>query len=260
MERGTRNGITTLVAMLAWSLLGVGTIVAQQRPDQTLFRTRRWLDSTATSIEQAAARSSGATREALLSDARSMRERLTVGDFYAGDRVVVELYGGEEPFRDTVSVRAGQELVIGRYPPFALKGVLRSELDSALGAQVRRYLTQPTVRTTPLVRLLVTGGIGRPGFVTVRGDASVADVVTIAGGLTPVGLVNKSTVRRGSDRVIETDSMQVVMQTGMTLDQADLRAGDELRVGEKRQTNWLNLAFTTSLLIGTVVSLASLLR
>ncbi|MCU0649406.1 MAG: SLBB domain-containing protein [Gemmatimonadaceae bacterium] len=235
-------------------------VCAQVRTDQTLFRTRRALDSTASALEAQAARAGGASREELLADARSLRERLTVGDFYPGDRVVVELYGGEEPFRDTVSVRSGQELVIGRYPPFALRGVLRSELDSALTVQARRILTQPTVRTTPLVRVLVTGGVGRPGFLTVRGDAAVTDVITAAGGLTPVGLVNKSTVRRGTERLIEEDSLRVVLQSGMTLDQTDIRAGDELRVGEKRQTNWLNVMWTTSIVLGTLTTIVSLLR
>jgi protein involved in polysaccharide export with SLBB domain len=253
---------TVLTGLAAGCLLALeaAAVLAQARPEQTLFRTRRWLDSTATAIEAAAARASGETREALLADARSMRERLTVGDFYPGDQVVVELYGGEEPFRDTVSVRTGQELVLGRYPAFSVRGVLRSELDSALTVQARRILTQPIVRTTPLVRVLVTGGVGRPGFIKMRGDASVTDVVSAAGGLSPIALVNKSTLRRGTERQIGEDSLRVVLQSGMTLDQADIRAGDELRVAEKKQTNWLNVVWTGSILLGTVTTIVSLLR
>ena len=252
-----RLGWQVLVGLMV-AVAGSGALEAQGQP--SLFRSRRWLDSVATVTERAAATAKGDRKEALEADARSMRERLTTGDFYPGDRVVIEVYGGEEPIRDTLAVRAGQELFIGRYPALSLKGVLRSELDSSLTVQLRRYLTQPVVRTTPLVRLLVTGGVGRPGYVTVRGDASVTDVVTVAGGLTPIGLVNKSQVRRGNERVIEPDSVQVVLQTGMTVDQADLRAGDELRIGEKKQTNWFNNVWTISILIGTVTSLIAFVR
>lgn len=239
---------------------GTAQLEGQDRPEQSLFRTRRWLDSAATAVERQAGSARGDTRESLQAEARAMRQRLTVGDFYPGDQVYVELYGGEEPVRDTVSVRAGQELIIGRFPAFSVKGVLRSELDSALTSQVRRYLTQPQVRTTPLARILVTGAVGRPGYLVVRSDLAVTDVVTRAGGLTPVALVNKSQVRRATDRVIEEDSMRIVLQTGMTIDQADIRAGDEIRIGEKRQTNWLNLVWTISILLGTVTTIIALVR
>lgn len=260
MNSHARHRLVVLVLVGYLAACASSGSLEAQGAQPSLFRSRRWLDSVATATERAAAAARGATKEALEADARSMRERLSTGDFYPGDRIVIELYGGEEVFRDTLAVRAGQELFIGRFPALSVKGVLRSELDSALTVQLRRYLTQPTVRTTPLVRVLVTGGIGRPGYVTVRGDASVTDVITIAGGLTPLGLVKKSQVRRGDDRVIEPDSMQVVLQTGMTVDQADIRAGDEMRIGEKRQTNWLNLAFTVSILIGTVTSIIALIR
>ena len=129
-------------------------------------------------------------------EAAAIRERLKVGDFYPGDRLVVDLFGGEEPFRDTVSVRTGQKVQLATLPAFSLEGVLRSEADSALAAQARRYIQRPVVRTQPLVRLLVTGAVGRPGFVTVRGDAAVSDVVSSAGGLTPASRLQKSKIKR----------------------------------------------------------------
>ncbi len=246
------------VAGLAFALGTGGALEAQT--SNSLFRTRQWLDSVATATERSAATAKGERREELLAEAKALRERLTVGDFYPGDRFVLELYGGEEPYRDTVAVRAGQELLVGRYPAFSLKGVLRSELDSALTVQARRYLTQPVVRTTPLVRLLVTGAVPRPGFHTIRGDASVTDVVTLAGGLAPNAMLRKSELRRANERVADADSIAVVLQTGMTIDQADLRAGDELRIGEKKQTNYMSWLWGVSLLIGTITTITALLN
>jgi len=231
-------------------LCSAPTLSAQSAADQTYYRTRAFLDSAATSMER-----SGKTDEA-----SAVRERLRVGDFYPGDRVVVDLFGGEEPFRDTVSVRAGQEIVIQSFPAFNLKGVLRSEADSALLAQVRRYIQSPVIRTQPLVRLLVTGAVGRPGFVTIRGDAAVSDVVSAAGGLTSISQLPKSTMRRANETLIGKDSLGVIFRSGMTLDQADIRAGDELVIKEKKSMNFMTLAFVGPAVFGMVLSIIQLVR
>ena len=223
---------------------------AQASSEQTLYRTRAFLDSVATGLERSGKRE----------EAAAIRDRLKVGDFYPGDRLVVDLFGGEEPFRDTVSVRASQEIVIQAYPAFSLRGVLRSETDSALVTQLRRYMQRPVVRTQPLVRLLVTGAVGRPGFVTVRGDAAVSDVVSSAGGLTSISRLSKSKVKRASEVLVDSDSLGVIFRSGMTLDQADIRAGDELAINEKKPNNLTNLLLVVSATMGIVISLISLTR
>ena len=233
--------------LLAFSAASAG---AQSTSEQTLYRTRGQLDSTASGLE----------RTGKSADAAAVRERLRVGDFYPGDRVVVDLFGGEEPFRDTVSVRTNQEVVIASFPAFNLRGVLRSEADSALMAQARRYIQRPVVRTQPLVRLLVTGAVGRPGFVTMRGDAAVSDVVSSAGGLTGVSRLPKSKFKRGSATLVEKDSLSVIFRSGMTLDQADIRAGDELVVAEKKQNNFTGILWAASAAFGLLISIIGLAR
>ena len=243
---------TRLDRAVAVVLIGVaGTAVqtsAQSMSEQTLYRTRQYLDSTAGALERAGKKEESA----------AIRERLRVGDFYPGERLVVDMFGGEEPFRDTVSVRAGQEIVISTFPAFSLKGVLRSEADSAVTAQAKKYIQRPIVRTTPLVRMLVTGAVGRPGWITVRGDAAVTDVVTAAGGLTSQARVPKSKVKRGPDLLVGKDSLGIVFRSGMTLDQADLRSGDELVIDEKKPSNFTNMIFSVSILMGAVISIISL--
>jgi hypothetical protein len=230
-------------------LLAVSAAHAQST-DQAQYRSRTYLDSVATAMEQSG-RGAEATR---------IRERLRVGDFYPGDRVVVELFGGEEPFRDSVSVRAGQEILVATMPAFSLKGILRSELDSSIRAQARRYIQRPTVRTQALVRLLVTGAVGRPNFVTVRGDAAVSDVFTAAGGLTSMSRLNKSKIKRGGEILIDPDSLSLVLRSGMTVDQADLRAGDEFAVDERKPSNFTGLLFAASSVIGVLFGVIQLTR
>lgn len=241
-----RRGVFGATAFLALADAGM----AQSASEQTLYRSRRFLDSVATSLEKA-----GRT-----ADASPIRDRLKVGDFYPGDRLVVDLFGGEEPFRDTVSVRTGQEIQVGTYPAFSLKGVLRSEADSALIAQAKRFIQRPVVRTQPLVRLLVTGAVQRPGFVTVRGDAAVSDVVSSAGGLTSLSRLHKSRVKRGAGTLVDKDSLGLIFRSGMTLDQADIRAGDELAIDEKKQSNFTSVLWAASAALGVVISIISLTR
>ena len=245
-SRMVRRGV-----LMVPGLLGiVGALSAQSASDQTLYRSRRFLDSVATGLEKG-----GRT-----ADAAPLRDRLSVGDFYPGDRLVVDLFGGEEPFRDTVSVRTGQEIQISTFPAFSLKGVLRSEADSALIAQAKRFMQRPIVRTQPLVRLLVTGAVQRPGFVTVRGDAAVSDVVSSAGGLTSLSRLSKSTVKRGAGTLVDQDSLGLIFRSGMTLDQADIRAGDELVISEKKASNFTSVLWATSAALGVIISIISLTR
>jgi hypothetical protein len=243
--RHVRRGVLSLL-----SLCSVATAGAQAGSEQTLYRTRRFLDSVATTLER--------TRHT--AESAAIRERLKIGDFYPGDRLVVDLFGGEEPFRDTVSVRTGQKVQLATLPAFSLEGVLRSEADSALAAQARRYIQRPVVRTQPLVRLLVTGAVTRPGFVTVRGDAAVSDVVNSAGGLTSLSRLAKSKVKRGTATLVDKDSLSMVFRSGMTLDQADIRAGDELAIDEKKPSNFTGLLFAVSATLGVVISIISLSR
>ena len=243
--RQLRRGTLSLLGLCWVSMAG-----AQSGSEQTLYRTRRFLDSVATTLEQ--------SRHP--AEAAAIRERLKVGDFYPGDRLVVDLFGGEEPFRDTVSVRTGQKVQLATLPAFSLEGVLRSEADSALAAQARRFIQRPVVRTQPLVRLLVTGAVNRPGFVTVRGDAAVSDVVSGAGGLTNLSRLAKSKVKRGTATLVEKDSLSLVFRSGMTLDQADIRAGDELAIDEKKPSNFTGLLFAVSATLGVIISIISLTR
>jgi protein involved in polysaccharide export with SLBB domain len=235
-------------ALILVLLSAAPALGAQSASEQSYYRTRAFLDSAATSMER-----SGKTEEAA-----AVRERLRVGDFYPGEKIVIDLFGGEEPFRDTVSVRAGQEVVIQTFPAFSLKGVLRSEADSALVAQARRYIQNPVVRTQPLVRLFVTGAVARPSFVTVRGDAAVSDVLSAAGGLTSQAQLPKSTMKRANETLIGRDSLVVIFRSGMTLDQADIRSGDELVIKEKKSTNYMMLAWVAPAIFGMVISIIQL--
>ena len=70
----------------------------------------------------------------------------------------------------------------------------------------------------------------------------------------------KSTVKRGTDVLVDKDSLSMVFRTGMTLDQADIRAGDELAINEKKPSNFTSLLFAISGTMGVLFSIISLTR
>jgi protein involved in polysaccharide export with SLBB domain len=196
--------------------------------------TRRQLEARAAAL----ARQPGRAAEAA-----QIRARLRDGDFQVGDMVVLNVVGVAQ-YSDTFQVRSGRVLQLPELPPISLAGVLRSELQPHLQRQLGRYIINPTIDAYSLVRVAVAGGVARPGFYEVRPDAPITDAVMYAGGLSPLGDATKMSVRRAGRTMIPESALRTQIAIGATLDDLNVRPGDELRVGERRRTNWLETART----------------
>ena len=175
------------------------------------------------SLQQAAAGSgvAAATAEA----------RLTNGDFQVGDRIAVAV-AGEPTLTDTFTVREGQLLRLPNMPDVALHGVLHAELQDTLTRDLARYIKDPVVHTTPLVRVAVLGQVPRPGYYSVAADELASSLFMHAGGLMNTSDIGKTVVRRGTETVYTPKTFQTAMTNGATVDQLALRPGDEIVVGE----------------------------
>ncbi len=92
--------------------------------------------------------------------------------------------------------------------------------------------------------LAVAGGVTAPGFYEVRPDAPVTDAVMRAGGLAAGGDATKLSIRRAGRTIIPESELRARVAMGSTLDDLNIRAGDELRVGEQRRRDWLEVART----------------
>lgn len=182
--------------------------------------------------ERAASASEPKERQKHERDAAAIRSRLESGDFLPGHRILLQVSGGDSVLSDTFTVRMDQRLALPRMGDIALRGVLDSELEPHLTREISRYIRQPIVTATGLIRVQVTGGIGRPGFHVVPGEMTVTDLIMAAGG--PVAGVNlRSTqVRRGSETVADAKAFTSMMQLGMTVSAMGLRDGDEIRLPE----------------------------
>jgi protein involved in polysaccharide export with SLBB domain len=204
------------------------------RAPSALHATRTQLESLATVAERQASAGKDRERQRKRDEAGRLRERLREGDFQAGDQIVLEVQG-EPTLSDTFSVRSPRQLLLPGAAPIALDGVLRSELTEHLTKELSRYLKSPTVRATSLVRLQVTGQVARPGYYAMPSDVLVSDAIMIAGGPTASGDLKKITINRGDKEVMDQGETQDAIRGGLTLDQLNVRAGDEVLVGELKR-------------------------
>jgi protein involved in polysaccharide export with SLBB domain len=192
--------------------------------------TREGLRALLASLEEAASSESHAAERARARrDAERLRERLRHGDFEVGDPVLLWVEG-EEALSDTLLVSSGRVLVVAGIGEISLEGVLLSELDAHLATALGKYLRDPVVRATALIRLGIAGEVQAPGFYVLPRDALVTEALMAAGGPTRQAKVDGVRVERGRDRLWDAKAVRAAIADGRTLAQFDLRPGDRLVV------------------------------
>jgi hypothetical protein len=212
----------------------------------------------ATTDQEAAANTDPAIRQQKQMQAATIRARLRDGDFDVGDRVFLTIRT-DSMVNDTVVVRAGRMIRLPNLPDVSLAGVLRSELQDYLTTQLARYIKRPEVQTTSLVRVAVMGAVSKPGFYQLPADIALADAIMIAGGPTSNADVDQTQVKRGNDVVYSSTLLGQEVAKGATLDQLNIRPGDQILIGERHKTNWpliASIVGITAGLISTVVVLS----
>lgn len=176
-----------------------------------------------------------------------LRQRLEKGDFQDGDRIIIDLHGNAlmpkdfTGIPDTNVVRAGRHLEFPRMADLSLDGVLRSELNDKLTEHFAQYIREPSVRSTPLVRIAVLGVVGKPGYVYTLADAPLSDVIMQAGGPGSEANMAGILIRRGADVIWDPQDTRAALADGMSLDRLHLRAGDEIFVPQAQHFSWLTL-------------------
>jgi protein involved in polysaccharide export with SLBB domain len=158
-----------------------------------------------------------------------IRTRLEKGDFQAGDRIFLRV-DGEQQLTDTFTVGDNLEVALPQVGSVSLRGALRSELDDRLTTYLSQYLRTPVVEARPLMRLLVEGQVGRPGFYTTAPELPLADVIVVAGGLTQTAKTGEIRIQRGESIILGGATLQHALGAGYSLDRLNLQAGDRLYV------------------------------
>ncbi len=181
------------------------------------------------------------------------------GDFEVGDRIVM-VVAGDPVLSDTFMVREGRVLDLPNLPPISVRGVRRADLQAHLTREIGRYIRNPDVRAHSLVRVAVLGGVSRPGFYAVSSDLMVTDLIMYAGGPGGNADIRRTTVRREGREVLDRRRMQSAMAEGRTLNDLNVRPGDELVVGEKRANNVYMYARAAGAILGLGLTIWRLSR
>lgn len=215
--------------------------------------TRAELENALASIDKLSASTSDKkVKEQMMVEAAAIRERLRVGDFYPGDRIVVRVLN-DTTVSDTFTVKQGRIIEFQSIPQLSLAGVLDSELLTTVKTHIAKYLRDPDVAVTPLVRLQMSGGIAQPGWHQFPTDQTLSDAIMSVGGPTQTAEIQKSDIVRGGRVIIDRSATARALRLGKTIGDLGLRDGDELRIAEKLSANsgrlWAILPLVTSILL-----------
>jgi len=257
--------LSRLVAVIGAFAVMASGLPAQQQPvaqRDTAHNapTRSELESEEATLErQAQSASDAATRTADQTQAAAIRDRLKNGDFQVGDRIAI-VVRGDSTLSDTVAVRTGRTIQLKSLPAIPLEGVLHSELQEYLAKQLAQYLKNPTVSVTPLVQIAVVGDVGHPGFFWVPSDLTLTDAIMLAGGPTQGSDLNGTKILRDNKERLSDKQVQRAFASGSTLDELDMRAGDQITVPDKPKRDWVRILQITGALAAVTVSVIALSR
>ena len=235
----------------AWDFRDPG--IGRQQLEQVL---ERYLAAAASPAYSAAMRA----RAGAVSD--SIRARLHDGDMRTGLRLRLTVEGqtGQAKLSDTFAVSTGPALVLPVVGRVDLAGVLRSELEGRITQSVDSVYRGAVVRVVLLTRIVVTGGVARPGFYALPGDALIADAIGAAGGVAATAELDQVYVERGRDKLWVTDSLQVAMREGRTIGVLGLQDEDRIIVPVAQPANALQTVQVVSYLLQLGLSLFTLSR
>jgi protein involved in polysaccharide export with SLBB domain len=181
------------------------------------------------------------------------------GEFRVGDRIELVV---EPPLAiaDTLLVREGLVVTIPTVGDISLRGVRRSDVKSYLTQQLSKYAKDPVVKATVLLRLSISGPVGRPGFYEIPTDRLLSDVIMIAGGPAQQADNGKTVIKRDGREVIGKGAVAQALRNGRTLNDLGLLPGDEILVGTRTNRSALSYLQIVSTLLALTIGLITLSR
>jgi polysaccharide export outer membrane protein len=162
-------------------------------------------------------------------EADLVEDRLREGDFQVGDRILLRVQG-EATLTDTFTVSEGRLLTLQDIGNVELAGVLRAELEQYMADHLARYIRNPRVMARSLIPVTIVGGVANPGFYTVPSQLRLDDALMIAGGPTALAQLQRLRIERGGRRIWEGAPLQQAIVDGRTLDQLNIRGGDQIHL------------------------------
>ncbi len=258
--RALRGLVALAFAAVLGACFGGGRVETAAPSESTSQRaTRTSLTARLETIDRELA--SGAARgkngTALSAEAATIRVRLKDGDFRPGDRFLVNISQSGVTRSDTASIRDSLMVTLVGLPDVSLQGTLRSELNEKLSEHVARFLKNAIVRTVVFTRISIMGAVGAPGFFVVAPDRPISELIMVAGGTTLDAKLNDMQVYRGRAVLMDKKETRLAFNEGKTLEQLDIRSGDEFRIPIKRRITFqsvIQILFIVSSLFFALVN------
>lgn len=257
-----RRLTSLLFALLAVPLAAGGQQAPVEWDPARLHVTRAELTDLLERYDAVAASSgySGSIREDARRSAVRVRERLETGDFRVGDRVSLDIQGipeaaaGQEPIPDTLVVENGPAINIPNIGRISLHGVLRSELQEYLEAEIGNYIRNPTVRASSMIRITILGNVGNSGFHIFPSDMLLSEAIMAVGGPGQSTDWDDVTIQRANERLYGADEVEEALRVGRSLDQLGLQAGDVIDVPvEEPSRIWPTVFRWTAIVVSTTL-------
>lgn len=157
------------------------------------------------------------------------------GVVQVGDRIALRIEGAAA-FMDTVVVREGVVIQIPNIGDISVQGVRRADLQSYLAREIAKYVKEPVVHATPLIRIAVVGAVAKPGFYSVPSDILLSDAIMLAGGPGNESDLNRSKLIRNGKEVAGQRTVSQALAAGATLDAFQVTSGDQIVIGEKSRS------------------------
>lgn len=176
---------------------------------------------------------SASLRAGKQAQADAIRDRLARGDLRVGDLIAIEV--AELPaVTRTYQVSTTRTIMLPGAFEISVAGLLRSELQDYMTTQLKKLVSDPTVRVVPTIRISIFGAVGKPGFVTPPATTLLSDVIQqYAGGPANNVRWDKSQIKRGEKVVVDGPEFRAAVNTATTIDQLNMQAGDVIDVASK---------------------------
>lgn len=165
----------------------------------------------------------------------------------SGDLIRVQIYR-EADLNGDFLVDEDGVAVLPLLGPQQVTGIPVRELRTRLTDAYRQHLRNPSINITLLRRVNVLGEVQRPGVYSVDPTVSVADVVSMAGGATPMGDLRRIRIIRGGRVYRER------VGAGETLRSAGVWSGDQVIVDRR---SWFER--NSTFVVSTVLSVTSII-
>jgi polysaccharide export outer membrane protein len=170
----------------------------------------------------------------------------------SGDIVRLRIWREPDLSGDFIIDESGA-VVFPKVGPLRVLGTSSAALRDTLIKSYQVYLRNPSIDVTFLRRINVLGAVMRPGLYPVDPTMTLADVLALAGGATPLGKPDEVQLLRGNQTVTAT------LATGTRVGDLPIQSGDQLFVPER---SWItrNSAVVAAALTASVSLLIAVFR